>query len=64
MSQILIRNSAVVNEGEIKYKDVLISNGLIERIEDSISPKGNVREIDATGLHLLPGVIDDQVHFR
>lgn len=64
MSQILIRNSAVVNEGEIKYKDVLISNGLIERIEDNISPKGNVREIDATGLHLLPGVIDDQVHFR
>ncbi|MGN6568102.1 MAG: dihydroorotase [Flavipsychrobacter sp.] len=64
MSQILIRNSAVVNEGTIQYKDVLVKDGFIEKIENSITPTGHVREINGEGLHLLPGVIDDQVHFR
>lgn len=61
---LLIKNATVVNEGNQTVTDVLIDNGRIEKIAPSIAAKGNVREIDATGLHLLPGVIDDQVHFR
>ena len=64
MSQILIRNSAVVNEGTIQYKDVLVKDGFIEKIDNNITVPGNVREINGEGMHLLPGVIDDQVHFR
>ncbi|MBA3829968.1 MAG: dihydroorotase [Taibaiella sp.] len=64
MSQILIRNASIVNEGRTTEGDVLIKNGRIERTGENITLPGNYREIDATGLHLLPGAIDDQVHFR
>src|SRR5690606_30359246 len=64
MQPILIKNATVVNEGASEIKDVLIRNGRIERIDRDISPPGTYREIPAEGLHLLPGVIDDQVHFR
>lgn len=62
----LIRNASVVNEGRIYAADVLIKNGRIEKIGESIqlTDRANIVEIDATGLHLLPGCIDDQVHFR
>jgi dihydroorotase len=60
----LIKNVTVVNEGKSLVTDVLVKGGHIERIGDNIQPAGNCKEIDATGLHLLPGVIDDQVHFR
>jgi dihydroorotase len=60
----LIRNASIVNEGEIFRGDVLIKDHHIERIERHIAAEGTVREIDAAGLHLLPGAIDDQVHFR
>ena len=61
---ILIRSAAVVNEGKIVSSDVLIEDGIITKIGQQISPKKNYREINAEGLHLFPGVIDDQVHFR
>jgi dihydroorotase len=61
---ILIKNATIVNEGRIFQGDVLIKNGRIENIGDSLSSKSAAREINATGLHLLPGAIDDQVHFR
>ena len=64
MLPILIKNATIVNEGTQVVKDVLIKDGLIEKIDNNIQATGNVREIDATGLLLLPGVIDDQVHFR
>jgi dihydroorotase len=65
MSSILIRNAQIVNEGEIKYGDILIKNERIERLDTSIgSPKYRCEEINAEGKHLFPGVIDDQVHFR
>lgn len=64
MQTILIKGATVVNEGVSEIKDVLLKNGRIERIEKSIDPRGNYDEIHADGLHLLPGVIDDQVHFR
>jgi dihydroorotase len=60
----LIKNATVVNEGEIGNYDVLIENGIISKIERSIDTTGSVKEINAEGLYLIPGAIDDQVHFR
>lgn len=65
MSQLyLIKNAAVVNEGEVLHSDVLIENGIISQIDREIEVPQSVTEINAEGLHLFPGVIDDQVHFR
>ncbi len=63
-STILIKDATIVNEGKSYAGDVLIKDGRIERIGNGLSTKEGAREIDATGLHLLPGAIDDQVHFR
>ncbi len=63
MSTILIKNATVVNAGHTFPTDVLIANGRIEQIAPEISRKAD-QTIDAEGLHLLPGFIDDQVHFR
>ena len=60
--KITIKNCKVVNEKKIFESDLLIQDGRIERIDSSIEAQGDV--IDAEGLYLLPGVIDDQVHFR
>lgn len=63
--RILIKNATVVNEGKSRLADVLIENDKIASIEDSISLKHpDTRVINADGLYLLPGMIDDQVHFR
>ena len=61
--QILIKNAQIVNEGIIYKSDVLIENQIIKEIRKNINSK-NKQIIDAEGLYLLPGVIDDQVHFR
>ncbi|MCL7988933.1 dihydroorotase [Sphingobacterium sp. lm-10] len=63
MSTILIKNAQVVNEGEIKALDIFIKDGRIEQIAPTID-KTAAQEINADGMHLLPGLIDDQVHFR
>ncbi|MGF6205530.1 dihydroorotase [Pseudomonas frederiksbergensis] len=64
MSSVLIRNARLVNEGRAFDGDLLVSNGRIVKIAGSIEgEKANV-EIDARGQWLLPGMIDDQVHFR
>lgn len=62
----IIRNASIVNEGKCSIADILISNDRIEKIAPSISLKSQeiITDINAEGLHLLPGVIDDQVHFR
>jgi dihydroorotase len=61
----LIKNIQVVNEGKIQVADVLIKNGRIEKIEPHISTNNiNLIEINGEGKYLLPGAIDDQVHFR
>jgi dihydroorotase len=60
----LIKNITVVNEGELGNFDVLIENGLISQIEREIENHAGVKEIAGKGLHLFPGLIDDQVHFR
>ena len=63
-SQFLIKNGLLINDGSIKESDILIKNGRIDRIDNSISAKVNVNTIDAAGAYLIPGVIDSQVHFR
>jgi dihydroorotase len=61
----LIKNIRIVNEGVIQTADVLLKNGRIEKIAPTISPDGlSVTEINGEGKFLLPGAIDDQVHFR
>lgn len=60
----LIKNATLVNEGEIFTADVLIEDRIISKIERNLQVEGKYTEINAEGLHLLPGAIDDQVHFR
>jgi dihydroorotase len=65
MTTFLIKNAKIVNEGNIFEGDVLIENDIIKEIAEKISAKSsNCIIIDAEGNYLLPGVIDDQVHFR
>lgn len=61
---ILIKNAQLVNEGTINPGDLLVRKGRIERIDSNISPAHPCQVIDAEGQYLLPGMIDDQVHFR
>ena len=62
--QYLIKNIRLVNEGNILDRDVWFKNGRIEKIAPIISTATNVIEMDGRGKFLLPGIIDDQVHFR
>lgn len=64
MSRILLLNADLINEGQIIETDVLIVDGFIEQIAPNLSGQTADRVIDAKGQYLLPGVIDDQVHFR
>src|ERR1700742_4381927 len=64
MRNYLIKNISIVNEGKVSTADVLLKNGRIEKIGTGIQPSFAVTEINGEGLHLLPGVIDEQVHFR
>lgn len=60
----LIKNAQIVNEGKIFKSDVLIENDLIAKISSTISEENVDKIIDAENSFLIPGVIDDQVHFR
>ena len=64
MGKYLIKNVSIVNDGKIYVSDVLIDPPFIKQIDPSINIEGNIVEIDGEGKHLLPGIIDDQVHFR
>jgi len=64
MIQTLIKNAKIVNEGKVFISDILLRNERIEKIAPSIEPKGSFCIIDASGLYLLPGIIDAHVHFR
>lgn len=63
MSSIIIKNGLVINRGKSKIQDVLIKNDRIHQIADNISSSATV-EINAEGKWIIPGIIDDQVHFR
>ncbi|HVZ25583.1 MAG TPA: dihydroorotase [Sediminibacterium sp.] len=64
MKTYLVKNACIVNEGTRLYGDLLMKDGRIEKIAARIDTPLNCIEIDGTGQYLLPGVIDDQVHFR
>ncbi len=64
MNSYLIKNAQIVNEGKTIQGDVLIKNGRIEKIASQIETKGAITEINAENQFLVPGAIDDQVHFR
>ena len=63
MDQTIIKNCSIINEGKIIEGDLLIKNHRIEKIGGIIESE-NALEIDGEGKHLMPGIIDDQVHFR
>lgn len=60
----LIKKATIVNEGATGVYDLLIEDGIISQIDRSIDLPSGYTEINAEGLHLFPGAIDDQVHFR
>ena len=62
--KILLKNATIVNENQIFESDLLIENDLISKIEKNISEENVDQIINASGKYLLPGIIDDQVHFR
>jgi dihydroorotase len=64
MNTVLIKNATIVNENNTFLGDVLIENELIKKISSNIESDKNTQIIDATGSYLVPGFIDDQVHFR
>ncbi|MFQ5548768.1 MAG: dihydroorotase [Woeseia sp.] len=64
MDTLLITNARLINEGEIRDADVLIKGERIEKIGSGITPGVDVSVLDAHGKYLMPGMIDDQVHFR
>ncbi|HET7924539.1 MAG TPA: dihydroorotase, partial [Rhodanobacteraceae bacterium] len=64
MSDWLITNAEIVNEGRRTHGDVSIRDGRIHRIGSSLTARAGDRVLDARGRWLLPGMIDDQVHFR
>lgn len=64
MPNYLIRNAQLINEGRIIYADLRVEAGFIAEIDQFVSARAGDMVIDAAGQYLLPGVIDDQVHFR
>ena len=65
MHSILIKNGKIINEGKIYQSDIYIEDEIIKEISPSISLKlSDTLTIDAGGNYVIPGLIDDQVHFR
>ncbi len=64
MKQYVIKDTCIINEGQRIYGDVLLKKGRIEKIADAISTKEASIEVSGKNQFLLPGAIDDQVHFR
>lgn len=64
MKNKLIKGALVISHGKAEYKDVMIIGHYIEKVAPGINPTGDFEEINAEGLWLIPGIIDDQVHFR
>ena len=64
IDELLIRSARMVNDGRILEGDLLVRNGRIERIAPEITAGFTTRVLEADGRLLMPGMIDDQVHFR
>lgn len=63
MKSILIKNGQIINRGNIISGDIYIENGYIEQIDNQINKSADI-ELNAEGKYVMPGIIDDQVHFR
>lgn len=63
MAKYIIKNTSIVNEGKIIEGDLLFENDRIVKI-DGVIEAPNAKEIDGSGKHTIPGIVDDQVHFR
>lgn len=64
MNNYLIKNGKIVNQGKIFLGDILIQDGIISDVQPLLEPIGDMPVIDAKGNYVIPGMIDDQVHFR
>lgn len=64
MSKTVIKNATIVNEDEVFVSDLLIEDGMIVLVDQDIEAPAGAEVFDASGLHVFPGLIDDQVHFR
>ncbi|MEQ8219081.1 MAG: dihydroorotase [Arenibacter sp.] len=64
MGRILLKNATIVNDNRIFPADILLEDDVILKIEDQISSDSAAKVIDLEGKYVIPGVIDDQVHFR
>ena len=64
MSSILIKKATIINENSREVSDLLIKNNRIEKVDKDINIESKCSEINGEGLFLIPGLIDDQVHFR
>ena len=64
MSELLITGGTLINEGTRTHEDILIRNGRIESIGSHLQAPSSCKIIEAEGKWVLPGLIDDQVHFR
>ena len=64
MTDLLLRGGTLINEGCRTEQNILVHNGRIKKIDPFISPTPNCKELDVSGKWILPGLIDDQVHFR
>ena len=64
MNRLLIKNARLINEGEIRDADVLVEGERIAKVASGVEAPGKATVIDAAGRYLIPGMIDDQVHFR
>ncbi len=63
-SSVILRSATIVNEGKQQVADVYIKDGIIQKIGTNLSAVENTQEYNLEGKYLLPGCIDDQVHFR
>jgi dihydroorotase len=64
MTNYVLKNASIVNEGKINVSDIRISEGRITKIASDITPGAGDVIMDLSGKHVFPGMIDDQVHFR
>ncbi len=64
MGSTIIRNGRIINRGSIREEDILIKDGRIVKTGSNLSVEGACEEVDASGKWVIPGIIDDQVHFR
>jgi len=64
MNNLIIKEAKIINDGKIFEADLIVENGFITKVDTNLPNLNNYKEINALGKYLIPGIIDDQVHFR